>query len=203
MQHKKKILVVEDEVAIAQDLQDILLAAGFDVPKIAYTYNQAITHLAGVAPDLVFLDIALRGNKSGLQVADVINAIYKIPFIFLTSFSDQHTVQEVVARNPSGYLVKPYKEKDIAPAVALAFANNRFQKKSVFPAYEYINQFLDKALSPQEYVVLHAAWEGKKNTEIATALFVSVNTIKTHLIRIYQKLQVNSRASAIHKVMNL
>ncbi|MEL7427605.1 MAG: LuxR C-terminal-related transcriptional regulator, partial [Bacteroidota bacterium] len=113
------------------------------------------------------------------------------------------TVQEVVARNPSGYLVKPYKEKDIAPAVALAFANNRFQKKSVFPAYEYINQFLDKALSPQEYVVLHAAWEGKKNTEIATALFVSVNTIKTHLIRIYQKLQVNSRASAIHKIMNL
>lgn len=200
---KQKILIVEDEVAIAQDLQDILEMAGYDVPKVAYSYNQAVEYLAGESPDLAFLDISLKGNRSGLDVADVINKKYKIPFIFLTSYSDQSTVSDVIDRNPSGYLVKPFKEKDIGPAVALAFANDRFTKKDVFPSIEYINQFLPKNISPQEYVVLKLLWQGRKNAEMAEELFISTNTVKTHVLKVYQKFEVNSRASVINKVMNL
>jgi len=203
MIEKTKILIVEDEVAIAEDLLDILEIAGYKIVGIAYSYDQAIEYLAKEQIDLCFLDVALKGRESGLDVADVINKKYKIPFIFLTSFNEQSVVAEVVSRNPSGYLIKPFKEKDIAPAVALAIANERLLKKDIFPDLDFINERLDKRLSSQEYKVLKLLWQGSKNGEIAELLFVSINTIKTHVSKIYSKLGANSRSSAINKVMNM
>lgn len=203
MKSKFKILIVEDEVAIAEDLYDILEMAGYDVVGPAYSYDQAMEFLAMETPHLCFLDIALKGRETGLDVADVLNEKYKIPFIFLTSFSDASTVTDVVSRNPGGYLVKPFKEKDIGPAVALALANDELSKKEVFPRIEFINKFISKPISAQEYNVLKLLWQGCKNAEIAESLFVSLNTIKSHVSHIYMKLEVNSRAGAINKIMNL
>lgn len=199
---KGKILIVEDEVIIAQDLQDILELQDYEVSAIAYTYDQAITALAAHEFDLAFLDISLRGPGNGLEVADVINKKYKIPFIFLTSFSDSESIAQVVSKNPGGYLVKPFKENDIAPALELALANNKHIKKETFPSLDFINLKIEKPISKQEYKVLYLLWQGKKNADIAAELFVSVNTIKTHVWRIFGKLEVNSRVSAINKVMN-
>jgi len=200
---KNKILIVEDEPAIAQDMRDILEMNGYQVTGTAYSYDKAIEALAAELPDLVFLDIALKGNGSGLDVARVLNERYDIPFIFLTSFSDQETIKEVISLNPYGYLVKPFKEKDISPAVALALSKAAMAKKEIFPSIDHINAEVPKALSPQEYKVLKLIWKGKKNQEIADLLYVSVNTIKTHIVKVYGKLQVNSRASAINKVMSI
>jgi len=201
--YKGKILIVEDEPAIAQDMCDILEMNGYHVTGTAYSYDKAIEALAADTPDLVFLDIALKGNGSGLDVARVLNDRYDIPFIFLTSFSDQETIKEVVSLNPYGYLVKPFKEKDIPPAVALAFSKAAMSRKEIFPSIDQINGEIPKPLSPQEYNVLKLIWKGNKNQEIADLLFVSVNTIKTHVVKIYSKLQVNSRASAINRVWSI
>ena len=198
---KANILIVEDEAAIAQDLQDIIEMDGYRVIGIAYSYTQAIEKLAAVQPDLVFLDIALKGNGSGLDVAKVLNEKYHIPFIFLTSFSDKDTIREVVSLNPSGYLVKPFKERDIAPAVALALATAKLNSGGAFPSEQKLNSGLNRTLSPQEYVVLKNIWKGKSNAGIAEELFVSINTVKTHVVKIYSKLDVNSRAQAINKAL--
>lgn len=203
MQTNKKILIVEDEPAIAADLSDILEMSNYKVCGIAYSYDQAIEKLAAFSPDLVLLDIALKGSGSGLDVATVLNKKYNIPFIFITSFADQDTIQEVVKLNPSGYLVKPFKEKDIAPLVELTFAQVRKNTTRVFPDMCLINQNINRAISPQEYKVLSLIWSGNKNKEIAEKLFVSINTVKTHVIKLYHKLEVQSRAEAIHKVINL
>lgn len=200
---KGNILIVEDEVAIAQDIRDLLEINGYGVVGIAYTYDQAMEKLASTKPNLVFIDIALQGRGTGLDVADVINRKYNLPFIFLTSFSDQETVNEVVKRNPGGYLIKPFKEKDIAPAVALVLANDKLNKKEVFPSIEMLNSNLIKGLSSQEYKVLKFLWQGNKNAEIGNYLSITTNTIKTHLTNIYNKLNVNSRTAAINKVMNM
>lgn len=198
---KANILIVEDEVAIAQDLQDIIEMDGYKVVGIAYSYTQAIERLAEVQPDLVFLDIALKGNGSGLDVANVLNEKYHIPFIFLTSFSDKETIEEVVSLNPSGYLIKPFKERDIAPAIALAMATAKLNSGETFPSEQKLNSGLDRSLSPQEYIVLKNIWKGKSNAGIAEELFVSINTVKTHIVKIYNKLDVNSRAQAINRVL--
>lgn len=200
---KGRILIVEDEVIIAQDLRDILEMLSYEVSAVAYSYDQAIAALAAKEFDLAFLDIALRGVGSGLDVADVIIDKYKIPFIFLTSFSDQDSINQVVSKNPGGYLVKPFKEKDISPALELALANNKLRNKEIFPKLEVINDKITKPLSKQEYKVLRLLWQGRKNAEVAEELFVSINTIKSHILSLYGKLEVHSRVSAINKVMNL
>jgi DNA-binding NarL/FixJ family response regulator len=198
---KGNILIVEDEAAIAQDLKDIIQIEGYSVIGVAYSYAKAVEILAAKKPDLVFLDISLRGNGSGLDVASLLNSKYRIPFIFLTSFSDKETIKEVVSLNPCGYLIKPFKEKDIAPAIALAFVTAKKNFGEAFPTEEVINISLEKALSPQEYLVLKNIWKGKSNAEIAEELFVSVNTIKTHITKLYSKLDVNSRSKAINKAL--
>ena len=198
---KANILIVEDEAAIAQDLQDIIEMDGYNVVGIAYSFSQALEKLAKVEPDLVFLDIALRGNGSGLDVAKVLNDKYKIPFIFLTSFSDPETIEEVVSLNPLGYLIKPFKERDIAPAIALALASAKMNSGNTFPTEQKLNSNLSRPLSPQEYIVLQKIWKGKKNAEIADELFVSINTVKTHIVKIYSKLDVNSLAQALNMVL--
>lgn len=199
---KVNVLIVEDEPAIAGDIHDILEIEGYNVVDTAYTYDKAIDLLASKSIDLIFLDIALKGVGNGLDVAAIVNSKYQIPFIFLTSFSDQETIKEVVDLNPNGYLVKPFKERDIVAAAALALAQAKAIKKETFPNLEEINKHINKPLSPQEYNVLLLIWKGKKNLEIAEELYVSINTIKTHVTKIYSKLDVNSRSQAINKVIN-
>lgn len=201
--NKPKILIVEDEPAIAEDLKDILLDHNYKVAGIANTYDQAMDKLASREIDLVFLDIALKGNGSGLDIAKIINEKYQLPFIFLTSFSDNDTIKDVVNLKPSGYLVKPFKERDLAPAIEVALASHTVEEDTIFPTITTINAQIEKNLSPQEYKVLEYIWRGHKNQKIAEDLYVSINTVKTHVAKIYLKLEVNSRSMALNKVLQL
>lgn len=197
----KKVLIVEDEVAIGEDLRDIVEDAGYHVVGVAHSYNKAVTMLKRHAVDLAMLDVALHGEGSGLDVARVINQDYGIPFIFLTSFSDQDTVEEVVATRPAGYLVKPFKEQDIPPALAVALSTA--SSKTSFPSLLTINSHSQTDLSGQEYKVLELVCQGLSNKEVSDQLFVSVNTTKTHLRRIYQKLDVQSRVKLFNVIEEL
>lgn len=196
-----KVLIVEDDAMIAEDLQDILIDAGYDVVGIAHNAKKAQDILSIRNVDLAFLDVTLSGESTGVDVANFINEKYKIPFVFLTSHSDSITLKNVVDTNPGGYLVKPFKEKDIVPAAVVAMANYMKKSDDVFPSIDAVNIKLMVGLSDQEYKVLQMIWEGKKNIEIAAILFLSINTIKTHIRRIYSKLNVNSRVAAVNAVM--
>ncbi len=192
-----KVLIVEDDAVIAEDLQDILENAGYEIVGIAHSAQKAIDILSIRPIDLVFLDVSLSDNSTGIDVANYINEHLNVPFVFLTSYSDAETVKSVVETNPGGYLVKPFKEKDILPAAVLAVANSKNISKDHFPDLDAINKKLNVNLTAQEFKVLFMIWEGKKNNEIAAELFLSVNTIKTHIRRIFSKMNVNSRVSAI------
>jgi len=126
---------------------------------------------------------------------------YKIPFIFLTSYTDDQTVQQAVNLEPLGYLVKPFKEEDIAPAISLALALRSKRTTTVFPDIDTLNYNLASPLTSQEYNVIHEIWKNKRNADIASALSVSINTIKTHVQNIYLKLDVNNRTALLRKVM--
>src|SRR5690606_27725351 len=168
----------------------------------AYNFTQAADRLLAFQPDLVFLDIALRGQGTGLDLADIINKKYHVPFIFLTSFADPATVKEVVERKPSGYIIKPFKVKDIMPAVVMAMSHSR-HKDPGFPALDEINSKMDNPLTRQEYEVLKLLKQGLKYQEVADNLFVSVNTVKTHIRHLYAKLDVSSTALAINKISGI
>lgn len=101
------ILIVEDEILIAQRLNKVITDHGYHCVGIAISYEKAVALLETEKVDLVLIDINLSGTKSGIDVANTINELFQLPFLFLTSYTDQATLEAVKACKPNGYLSKP------------------------------------------------------------------------------------------------
>lgn len=123
---KIRILVVEDESIVAKDIQQTLIRLGYDVPATASSAQNAYARLEELEPDLVFLDIKLKGDQDGIHIAEHIKQKYDIPVIFLTSFVDKNTLDRAKITEPYGYLVKPFNESDLQTTVEMALY--KFQK---------------------------------------------------------------------------
>ncbi|WP_297336930.1 response regulator [Algoriphagus sp.] len=120
---KHKILIVEDEVIIAEDLRDILESMGYEVVDLVMSAREALQVLGSEAVDLVLLDIRIKGGKDGINLAADINENFKIPFVFLTSHADTTTLERAKEVRPYGYLVKPFSEKEIHATLQMALSN--------------------------------------------------------------------------------
>ena len=117
---KTRILVVEDESIVAKDIQRTLEKLGYEVPATASSAASAFEKLEEIEPDLVFLDVKLKGEQDGVHIAEHIKDRYDIPVIFLTSFVDQETIDRAKVTEPYGYLVKPFNEGDLKTTVEMA-----------------------------------------------------------------------------------
>jgi PAS domain S-box-containing protein len=115
-----RILVVEDESIVAKDIQNTLIKLGYEVPATASSAASAYEKLEMIKPDLVFLDIKLKGEEDGIHIAEHIKEKYNIPVIFLTSYVDQTTLDRAKVTEPYGYIVKPFNESDLKTTVEMA-----------------------------------------------------------------------------------
>lgn len=197
-----KILIVEDEPAIAHDIAAILTGNGYQVCGIAHSSTRAMDYLVTKSPDIALLDISIKGDKDGIEIAHIIKKKYDIPFVFLTSFADNETIDRVKETSPYGYIVKPFKERDLAPVIEVALLRKSSENKS-FPSLERINVNLHTPITAMEYLVLKHIWKGLKNQEIADELFLSINTIKTHISNLYTKTETNSKGAIISLIRNI
>lgn len=125
----KKILIVEDEFVLANGLELILLQAGYKVLGIAGSVEEAESYLLHSRPDLAILDIRLNGKKSGLELAKRLKA-ENIAFIFLSANSSQNVLKEVKVTEPYGFIVKPFREKDLLVTLDIAFYRHQFSLES-------------------------------------------------------------------------
>ena len=200
-----KVLIVEDEVLIANDIADLLEDEDYIVSGIAYNSKKALEQLRQNQPDIVLLDIELNSELSGIDLAKIINKQYNLPFIYLTSFSDKATIEKVKSTNPMGYLVKPFEGKTLMTTLEIALFNyaQLWKRKRPSLTKRLINQQLYTPLTEREFATLLQLLEGKSNKQIAEELFVSTNTVKTHLSNIYLKLDVKSRSMLFIQVNKL
>jgi len=120
---KVKILVVEDEIIIADDICDILNVLGYETLEPAINYSSAIEAIEKHKPDLAILDIQLAGSKDGIDLAWKIKEDYNLPFIFLTSNADPATVERAKKVTPPAYLVKPFNKDDLYTSIEMALYN--------------------------------------------------------------------------------
>lgn len=120
---KVKILVVEDEIVIADNICTILEKLGYEVLEPVINYSEAIEQLESEKPDLALLDIQLAGSKDGIDLAWKIKEDYNIPFIFLTSNADPRTVGRAKELAPPAYLVKPFNRDDLYTSIEMALHN--------------------------------------------------------------------------------
>lgn len=195
-----RILVIEDEPFIAMDIEQTLNNIDFSVSAIAHTYAEALSQLQTNTPDAVLLDINLEDEKDGIDIAEIIHQQYHLPFIFLTSHADKSTLDRAKKTQPAGYIVKPFEEKDLLAGLEIALYNFSLRESKPTLSLPNINKHILAQISDREFDVLVAIYEGKTNQQMAESLFVSVNTIKTHISNIYLKLDVASRTAAIAKV---
>ena len=125
---KVKILVVEDEIIIADNICDTLNELGYETLEPAINYTEAIATIENEVPDIAILDIQLSGKKTGIDVAEKINKTCGFPFIFLTSNADSATVFEAKKVEPSAFLVKPFTKDELFTSIEVALYN--FSKKT-------------------------------------------------------------------------
>ncbi|NKI32106.1 LytR/AlgR family response regulator transcription factor [Croceivirga thetidis] len=130
MEHPIKILIVEDNVIIADDMQSMLEEIGYEVVDNVIVYEQAIEVLKNNHVDLVLIDIILASDKTGIDLGRHIREVYNIPFIFVTSNSDKATVENAKTVKPDGYLVKPFEQQDLYTSIEIALSNFNYAQKS-------------------------------------------------------------------------
>ncbi|MGB0973448.1 MAG: LytR/AlgR family response regulator transcription factor [Flavobacteriaceae bacterium] len=123
MEKAINILIVEDNVLIADDLQMILEDMGYTVAANVTSYEKAIVALKENTVDLALLDIQLATEKSGIDIGKHIRDNYNIPFVFVTSNSDKETLNQAKEVKPNGYLVKPFEEKDLYTTIEITMSN--------------------------------------------------------------------------------
>ncbi len=129
IEQKFSILIVEDQRLVARDLAERLKQAGYDISGIADNYDAAIALFDIHKPDLVLLDINIRGEKNGIAIATQINKTLPTPFIFVTAQTDSDTLQKAKNTFPSAYLVKPFTTSHLSVSIDLALHNFAHQKK--------------------------------------------------------------------------
>jgi two-component system response regulator LytT len=124
-----KILIVEDNVIIADDMQSMLEEIGYEIVDNVIVYEQAVEVLKNQQVDLVLIDIILASDKTGIDLGKHIREKYDIPFIFVTSNSDRATVENAKTVQPNGYLVKPFEQQDLYTSIEIALSNFEQRKK--------------------------------------------------------------------------
>ena len=126
--NKIKIGVVEDEVIIADHLCAVLSGLGYEVAEPASSYEEALRMISTEKPDLLLLDIQLRGKKDGIDLALDIHKLHHIPYIFLTANADAATVQRAKLAEPAAYLVKPFNKNDLYTSIEICLHNSAKNK---------------------------------------------------------------------------
>jgi len=127
-----KILVVEDEKVIALNVRESLESLGYIVPAIADSGEKAIEKAIQFHPDLVLMDIRLKGNMDGIQAAEQIWNSLSIPVIYVTGHSDKSTLERAKITAPFGYILKPVKEQELY--VAIETALQRYEREQLLSA---------------------------------------------------------------------
>lgn len=125
MKNNYNILIIEDELLIAEMLKEILLELHYNVVGMAKNYQEAQLHLHEGSIDLAILDINLNDTKNGIDIGSEIKEKHHFPFIYLTSYSDPTTIQNATQTLPSSYLLKPFTKEDLFTTIELVKARNK------------------------------------------------------------------------------
>jgi DNA-binding LytR/AlgR family response regulator len=163
---KLNIFIVEDESIVAKDIQNNLIKLGYNVLGIANNGKDAIEQIKETNPDVVLMDIMIKGDLTGIEVAEQIRKHISVPVIFLTAYADESTLSRAKVTEPYGYILKPFKEIDLHSTIEMAVYKH--QK--------------DSALQ-KERDFLYSLVENKDGSQ-SDILFVKANS---RLVKVYLK----------------
>ncbi len=124
-----RILVVEDEALIAEDIDHVLRRLGYEVAGVVESGEEALRTVANTDVDLALMDIVLRGPLDGIRAAKAMRERWGTPVVFLTSHSDDATLRRARSAVPHGYLLKPFSERDLRTTVEIVLARVQLERE--------------------------------------------------------------------------
>ena len=123
------IVIVEDESIVALDIKNRLHRLGYTVLSIASTGEMAVKIVSQLQPDIVLMDIQLKGNIDGIEAATMIRAQFDIPIVYLTAYADELTLQRAKLTETYGYLLKPFEERELSATIETALYKHRMERR--------------------------------------------------------------------------
>jgi signal transduction histidine kinase len=128
---QRKIFIIEDQKLIVADLENTLQKLSYVVTGNASSAEEALAKLQAASPDLVLVDISLKGPMDGIDAAAVIRAQYNIPVVFLTAFGDEDTIARAKTTTPYGFIIKPFNERELRAIIEIAIYRHQIEKRNI------------------------------------------------------------------------
>lgn len=182
MNSNYKILIVEDEILVATDIEESLEALGYTVQGVVDTGLKAIEAVEKHLPDLVLMDINLKGDMTGIEAAKTITQKHDVPIIYLTANADLDTVNKAKVALPYGYIIKPFTDKDLQTNIEIAifkFGNDLKLKMES----EQFNTFFDLKDHAKNQIIVRAG-QGLEKINIDDVYFIENDGSQT-VIHLY------------------
>jgi two-component system cell cycle sensor histidine kinase/response regulator CckA len=126
---RPQIMVVEDESIVAEDMKAMLEGFGYTVPAVAFSGEEAVKKAFDAHPDLVLMDIVLKGQMSGVEAVERIRSRCNIPVVYVTAYADEKTVRRAKVTEPFGYILKPFDARELQTAIEIALYKHQMEKK--------------------------------------------------------------------------
>ena len=126
---KKRILVVEDERIVSEDIKMTLWSLGYSVEDAVSSGEDAVKRAGEIKPDLVLMDIRLEGKLGGINAAQQIKKEFNIPVVYLTAYADENTLKNAKYTEPFGYLIKPFEDRELHATIEMAFYKFGMEQK--------------------------------------------------------------------------
>ncbi len=142
-------MVVEDERLVAEDIKKTLEGLGYEVTSIASAGAQAISRAGNDLPDLVLMDIVLKGEMNGIEAASQIHSKYQIPIIYLTAYADEKTLERAKVTEPFGYIIKPFEDRELHSVIEMGLYKSQMDKRlervnNLLRSLRNVNQLITK-----------------------------------------------------------
>lgn len=147
------ILIVEDEFLVAADIEESLLSLGYKVQNCVATGPGAIAEVEKNLPDIILMDIVLKGEMNGIEAAKIINQKHNVPIIYLTANADIGTVEQAKISLPYGYIIKPFTEKELQTNIEIARFKFENDIKSKIESDQF-NKFFQFGKQDNEQIIV-------------------------------------------------
>lgn len=199
---KIRVTIIDDDLIASGFTADCINSIGFCVTASASNFSEALIALKKNNTDIVLIEINFCAPWQGIDIARIIKDNYQIPFIYITHDCDIATIEKAKSTHPYGYIIKPFLKKQLL--VTIEMARFYFARKNRPIQYnltrEIINKNISQSISKREFEILQLMVDGQTNQNIAENLFVSINTVKTHVASVICKFEASSRIDVIVKV---
>jgi DNA-binding NarL/FixJ family response regulator len=193
-----RILLVDDHPVVRQGLRGMLVADDLVVVGDAGSGREAITQAAALRPDVVLMDLRMPEMDGVAATAKIVGTGPRV--LVLTTYETDSDILRAVEAGASGYLLKDSTTEDLIAAIRAAARGETVLAPSMVA--KVVGQVRTPPLSAREAEVLRLVAKGLSNVEIGRTLFISEATVKTHLLRVFNKLGVSDRTAAVTTAMD-